>query len=78
MMPRTRTFDDARPAGETRRERALYALTGGRVGRRRKPDPPVVGGPSCLESGGESVQVPAGFAGSERRWARSPARLAHW
>ena len=48
----------ANPADETRRGRALYALTGGRVGRRRKPDPPAI--VTVVLQSGEAVEVPAG------------------
>ncbi len=74
-MARPRTFDDARPAGETRRERALYALTGGRVGRRRKPDPPVV--VTVVLQSGEAVQVPAGSPIGKAMGEVARA-LAHW
>jgi hypothetical protein len=74
-MARPRTFDESRPARETRRERALYALTGGRVGRRRKPDPPVV--VTVVLESGESVQIPAGSPIGKAMGEVARA-LAHW
>lgn len=73
-MARTRGAE-ASSAGETRRERALYALTGGRVGRRRKPDPPVV--VTVVLESGESVVVPPGSPIGKAMGEVARA-LAHW
>lgn len=62
-------------AGETRRIRALYALTGGRVGRRRKPDPPMV--VTVVLESGEAVDVPAGSPLGKAMGEVARA-LAHW
>ena len=66
---------EAVPHGHTRRERALYALTGGRVGRRRKPDPPAV--VTVVLASGESVEVPAGSPIGKAMGEVARA-LAHW
>jgi hypothetical protein len=73
-MARTRTTESS-SAGETRRGRALYALTGGRVGRRRKPDPPVV--VTVVLQSGESVVVPA-CSPIGKAMGEVARALAHW
>jgi len=65
----------ANPAGETRRGRTLYALTGGRVGRRRKPDPPVA--VTLVLQSGEAVEVPPGSPLGKAIGEVARA-LAHW
>ena len=73
-MSRTRGTE-ASAAGETRRGRALYALTGGRVGRRRKPDPPVL--VTVVLQSGETVEVPGGSPIGKAMGEVARA-LAHW
>jgi hypothetical protein len=73
-MARTHGSEAVLP-GQTRRERALYALTGGRVGRRRKPEPPVV--VTVVLESGESVEVPAGSPIGKAMGEVARA-LAHW
>ena len=65
----------ASPAGETLRGRALYALTGGRIGRRRRPDPPVA--VTVVLQSGEVVEVPAGSPIGKAMGEVARA-LAHW
>jgi hypothetical protein len=72
-MIRARSSDDV--AREPRRSRALYALTGGRVGRRRKPAPPVV--VTVVLESGEAVDVPAGSPLGKAMGEVARA-LAHW
>ena len=54
--------------------RSLYALAG-RVGRRRKPDPPVV--VTVVLDSGEEVTVPADSP-LARAMGQVAALLAHW
>jgi len=53
---------------------ALYALSGGRVGRRRRPEPPVA---VTIVVGGETVRVPSDTP-IGKAMGEVARLLAHW